>query len=218
MSHITCKDANMRTSSHTFKAVLVSAAVALLLAGCSGSPGGDASEAPTGASIGVGTEVQSVEVDEVEETRPAESVDVDVNTIDFDAITDADTALWTLILRAEEAQGATRGALLTAVEDDLNALTDAVLSAMDSSVANLNFGQISDADTAAWSLLLRAGEAGELIDVAPIAQRILEGLDQAGATLVTTADPNDANKVDTALWSLNLRVQEAQELLDSSTH
>lgn len=184
-------------------------AVTMLVAACGGTQS-DTSSEPV---ITDTAEVQSAEVEEVEEFKPDESADA----IDFAAIDDADSALWSLMLRAEEAQGATRDALLTKVEDDLNTLTDAVLSAMDSSVANLDFGEIREADTAAWRLLLRATEAEELIHVAPVAQRIVEGLDQAAATLVTTADPNDADEMNSAIWSLNLRIEEAQELLDSST-
>lgn len=188
-------------------------AIVMLLAACGGTQSG-ASSNSTDTEV---TEVQSAEATEVEEVEPAQSESVDADAIDFVAIGEADGDLWSLIIRAKEAQGATREALLVTVADSLDALTDAVLGAMDSSVANLDFDQISEADGAAWSLIIRAGEAQELIDVTPVAERIIEGLDQAGATLVSTADPADADETDGALWSLNIRVQEAQELLNSTT-
>lgn len=158
------------------------------------------------------TEVEKLEASEVP-LEPSESTDAVVEDIDFDAIDDSDTALWSLLLRVEESQGATRTALLSQAEDDLNALADMTLSAIDISVANLDFEQLDDADTAVWSLLLRAEEAREFFDVTSVAERVIQRLDQAGATLVTTGATSYPADVDWAIWSLNLRLDEAEDLV-----
>lgn len=213
-----------QVGGYTYKEILVktkrtmmalsATAIAMLLAACGGAQPA-VSEDPKAGEV---TEVQSTEVVEVEKVESPQSEDADADAIDFEAINEAQADLWSLTNRAEEAQGATRESLLVAVEDSLNSLTDSVLDAMDRSVANLDFDQIGEANGAAWSLINRAEDAQALIDVTPVLERIIAGLDQAGATLVSTAGSADAAETNGALWSLNNRVEDAQEIINSSAN
>lgn len=187
------------------------AAIAMSLVACSGDGQPEVPVAPTTAEA---EQVEATEAEQVEATESEEPTAPEDETIDFEAIRDADTELWQQLLLLDDPQGATGDALLTQFETDLNTQMDRVLSAVEVSVANLNFEQISNADTAVWGLLLVADSAGQHIDVTPLLEKIIDVLDQAGATLVTTGSASD---VDTAVWGFKLAIESAEELLDPTS-